>query len=145
MHWIDKLANVRLTSIAAIEEKIPEKIETHNKDLLRDGILGAIVFQEVSILNTLIAKIKSSIMLLKYGIERDSGTLKALEGLYKEIAQNVIPQEWKLYPSNLNLKSWIDDLRERIAFFQKWMDDGAPNVLWIGAFAYPQALFTCKF
>ena len=40
------------------------------------------------------------------------------------------------------LASWINDLNERVVFFDKWVKDGAPATYWISGFFFPQAFFT---
>jgi dynein heavy chain len=40
------------------------------------------------------------------------------------------------------LASWTQDLNDRVAFLQKWIDGGTPNIFWISGFFFPQAFIT---
>lgn len=83
-----------------------------------------------------------------------SDLLKALKGLVvmsselEEMAHalysNQVPTLWTAvsYPSLKPLIAWIDDLVERIAFINRWVDDGPPPLFWISGFFFPQAFLT---
>jgi len=132
-----------LALLSEIQRKLPsEPLQTEHKDFIHDGILGAILQQEVAVLNNLRTKLNQSINLLRYTLEKDFASLKMVNSMYKALMNDQVPKEWQFYESNLTLHKWIEDLRERFNFFQNWLENGTPNVLWIGAFAYPQAIFT---
>jgi dynein heavy chain len=135
---------LKLTPALDIQRKLPsDPLQTEHKDFVHDGILGAILQQEVAILNELRYRIIQSLNLLKYTLEKDFVSLKMVQSMYNALTCGQVPKEWKAYESNLSLSNWLEDLKERYNFFQSWLENGTPNVLWIGAFTHPQAIFTC--
>ena len=80
--------------------------------------------------------------------------LKALKGLVVmsgeldamliSLYTNQVPALWakKAYPSLKPLAAWVDDLAERLAFVQKWVDKGPPPAYWVSGFFFPQAFLT---
>ena len=46
------------------------------------------------------------------------------------------------YPSRKPLASWINDLNERIEFFQKWISKDKPEKFWISGFFFTQSFLT---
>jgi len=80
--------------------------------------------------------------------------LKALKGLVvmssdldamaTSLFSNQVPATWAkaAYPSLKPLASWMEDLVQRIAFVQIWIDGGPPPAYWISGFFFPQAFLT---
>ena len=56
----------------------------------------------------------------------------------------VIPTMWaaKSYPSLKPLGSFIQDLCERLAFFQNWVDNGQPVVSWVSGIFFVHSFLT---
>jgi dynein heavy chain, axonemal len=67
-----------------------------------------------------------------------------LEKVHHEMSLGRLPTVWakKSYPSLKPLGSYINDLLSRLAFFQRWIDDGEPNVYWFSGFYFTQSFLT---
>lgn len=68
----------------------------------------------------------------------------SLEDMAGSLFDNRVPLMWanKAYPSLKPLAAWVDDLLQRVAFIQDWIDRGVPSVFWISGFFFPQAFLT---
>merc|ERR1712100_330237 len=67
-----------------------------------------------------------------------------LEGLSKAMLNNTLPVLWSKvsYPSLKPLSSYINELLERLAFFQSWLDNGPPVIFQMPYFFFVQAFMT---
>ena len=131
-----------LTYIQTIYDTLPDSITFQNSGLARDNFLLAILQQEINLLNNLLKTVRNSLYSIKQGLEGNFHSLETLRSVYDQIVQNKVPTEWKYFPSALPFQQWTEDLVSRAQFFQNWIDTGTPSIFWLGAFAYPQAIFT---
>lgn len=83
-----------------------------------------------------------------------SNVIKAIDGtvtmnndlvdVFNNVVTNKIPSLWARfsYPSLKPLASYLIDFIERLAFIQKWIDEGAPCAFWISGFFFTQSFLT---
>ena len=138
---------VRETAMALTERNfkpfpMDELVATY--PLMYTESMNTVLTQEAVRYNKLIIAYNQSLAdLLKAlkGLVVMSGELDAmLISLYT----NQVPALWakKAYPSLKPLAAWVDDLAERLAFVQKWVDKGPPPAYWVSGFFFPQAFLT---
>ena len=52
-----------------------------------------------------------------------------LDKMYTSMLNNQVPENWSkvAYPSLRPLGSWVNDLKERVAFIRKWLSISKPD------------------
>ena len=55
-----------------------------------------------------------------------------------------MPESWVelAFPTEANLREFLNDLQKRVDFFQKWITGSNNNEYWLKAFYLPQAFLT---
>lgn len=65
-----------------------------------------------------------------------------MESIYVAFLNNQVPGLWYAYPSLRPLSSWVNDLRLRLLFIQRWIHTGSVKCYWISGFYYTQGFLT---
>ncbi|KAG8347796.1 putative Dynein heavy chain N terminal region 2 domain1 [Trypanosoma vivax] len=67
-----------------------------------------------------------------------------LEEVFNAMYDGKVPDIWKKrsYPSLKPFGSYVNDLIERLAFLNKWCDEGPPAMFWISGFYFTQSFLT---
>ncbi|XP_056631499.1 dynein axonemal heavy chain 1-like [Diorhabda sublineata] len=112
--------------------------------VLYEESLNTVIIQEAIRYNKLLSVIKSSLYDLLKALKGLVVMSEALEKMSQSLFSNLVPQLWasKAYPSLKPLGAWVTDLKARIQFLNKWVDEGIPPVFWISGFYFPQAFLT---
>ena len=60
------------------------------------------------------------------------------------LQNGLVPEVWKAvsYSSLKPLGSYYENLINRIKFFNKWIDEGAPKLFWISGFFFTHSFLT---
>ena len=89
-------------------------------------------------------QIKTSLETLLLGLKGMIIIDKKLELFSRQIIANKVPDWWLThsYPTRLNLRSYMEDLKMRIQFFDNWIRLERPIVFKLGAFYHPEEFLT---
>jgi len=106
--------------------------------------MNTVLLQECIRYNRLIESMELSLPNLLKALKGLVVMSNELEAIANSIAINQVPKSWAsvAYPSMKPCSAWVDDLMERLAFIQNWIDNGVPSVFWISGFYFPQAFLT---
>lgn len=106
--------------------------------------MNSVFTQELEKFNGLIKVLRSSLEMLKKAIKGEALLNPQLEDALNAMLLNQIPAMWlaRSYPSLKKLGSYIKDLKERLEFFQEWLDNGIPRVFAINKFFFTHGFLT---
>lgn len=106
--------------------------------------MNTVLTQELTRFNKLITIIRKSMADLKLALLGKILMSSQLERASRQLYDGKVPDMWmdKSYPSLKPLGSYVTDLKTRLAFFQNWIDNGAPNNFWISGFFFTQSFLT---
>ena len=106
--------------------------------------LNTVICQELLKFNKLLSKIRGSLQDLQKAVKGLVVMSADLEGVSSAMLNNQTPALWKKvsYPSLKPLSGYVAELLERLAFFQSWLDDGAPTIFEMPHFFFVQAFMT---
>jgi dynein heavy chain len=106
--------------------------------------LMIVLSQENERFNKLLKRVKASLTELKRAIMGEVVMNADLDAMYTCLLNNQVPTLWSAvaFPSLKPLGSWYQDLIARIAMFDSWCKEGAPNSFWMPGFFFPQGFMT---
>ncbi len=106
--------------------------------------MNTVLVQECHRYNGVTEEMQRSLKLLRKALKGFIVMTEELEKIANSLFSNQVPLSWekKSFVSLKPLSSWIEDLNQRIAFIQSWIDNGTPNHFWISGFFFPQAFIT---
>jgi dynein heavy chain len=121
--------------IEAVQQKYP---------VLYMESMNVVLAQECVRYNRLISVIRSSAVELKKAVKGLVVMSSTLDTVAQAMVDGKIPALWaaKSYPSRMPLASYINDLIERLAMLQGWINTGAPVLFWMPGFFFTQAFLT---
>ncbi|EAY21612.1 Dynein heavy chain family protein [Trichomonas vaginalis G3] len=122
----------------------PFNIFQFKKKFPADEMMTTVLLHEIVLYNNLIEVISESLQAMRNGLKGLIMIDERLETLNKRLLANKVPEEWleKSFPSILNLRAYMADLKQRVAFLDNWVRMGAPVVYRLGAFFHPEEFLT---
>jgi dynein heavy chain len=106
--------------------------------------LATFLGQEIVRFNKLLQVMKRTLEGLRKAIKGVVVMSNELDKMYTSMLNNQVPENWGkvAYPSLRPLGSWVNDMKERVAFIRKWLSVGKPDAYWLSAFFFPQGFLT---
>merc|ERR1719261_443588 len=106
--------------------------------------MNTVLAQELTRFNGLIGVVISSLKDIQKAIKGLLLMSAELEVAFNQMFNGATPDMWikKSYPSLKPLGSYVNDLVERLKFFQKWIDHGKPVLFWFSGIFFTQAFTT---
>ncbi|XP_078041170.1 dynein heavy chain 3, axonemal [Augochlora pura] len=132
----DILSKIRLPfDVVEVAKKYP---------VLYMNSMNTVLRQELIRFNNLLFVIRSTLVDVQKAIKGLVLMSVELEEVFTSMSIGKVPGAWnkRSYPSLKPLGSYINDLIERLEFFQNWIDFDAPNVFWISGFFFTQSFLT---
>merc|ERR1740115_236922 len=103
--------------------------------------MNTVLVQELGRFNSLIKVIRASLLDLQKAVQGLLLMSDDLEKVFQSIFNGKTPGLWLAasYPSLKPMGGYVNDLVERLQFFQKWVDKGTPTMFWISGIYFTQA------
>lgn len=110
----------------------------------REESMNIILLQELARYNKLIEVIKSNLSSIRDALQGTIVFSFELEEALNFIKVNKVPKIWmdNSYPSLKPLPAYMENLRQRVDFFKKWVLEGKPPVYWLSGLYFPQGFLT---
>lgn len=131
-----------------ISQRLPSTFDVHTAaeryPIEYNNSMNTVLRQELMRFNKLLLYIKSSLNETRRAVLGQIAMIPELERIHSAMSIGKLPNDWakRSYPSLKPLGSYINDFLARLAFFQKWLDDGEPIVFWLSGFYFTQSFLT---
>lgn len=122
-------------NVPEAEKKFPVKYEQS---------MNTVLTQELARYNVLINTIRDSMIGMKKAIKGEVLLSPDMEVALGQVLDGKVPALWlaNCYPCLKPLGGFIRDLKERLDFFQKWLDTTIPDFFWINRFFFTHGFLT---
>ncbi len=128
--------------------KMPEPFDTldiaERFPVTYNESMNTVLLQEVIRFKNLMEVVRLSLQNIQKAIKGLVVMSADLEDVSNCILTSTIPKMWasKSYPSMKPLAGYFADLMQRVHFFRRWCEEGAPTVFWLSGFFFTQSFLT---
>jgi len=138
---IKQIAQSILTDLPP-EQDLDEVMERYPTDPLES--MNTVLYQEIIRFNKLTSKIREDLQQIQLAIRGLVVMSAELDAVGTSMTVGKVPSDWMnvSYPSLKPLAGYMNDLVERLAFFQNWLDNGTPSIFWFSGFFFQPAFLT---
>jgi hypothetical protein len=106
--------------------------------------INTVVHHEIMLYNETLQVIKKSLESLAKALKGLIVMDEGLDLLNRRLLANKVPELWlrHSFPSALTLRSYVDDLKQRIEFMDTWIRTSRPIIFKLGCFYHPEEFLT---
>ncbi|EAS00969.2 dynein heavy chain (macronuclear) [Tetrahymena thermophila SB210] len=113
--------------------------------VVKNESMNTVLTQELTRFNKLIKVVQSSLVDIQKALKGELLMSIQLEAASKSLFDGKVPDLWMQasYPSLKPLGGYVADLKQRLHFFQNWIDSQtSPNEFWLSGFYFTQSFLT---
>uniref|UniRef100_M3XYI9 Dynein axonemal heavy chain 14 n=1 Tax=Mustela putorius furo TaxID=9669 RepID=M3XYI9_MUSPF len=135
--------DTRHNNLKIIPPWVPQHLNP-GYDPLIHCVLLTFLSQEIERFDKFLLVVHKSLKDLQLAIKGEIILTQELEEIYNSFLSVRVPTLWQkhAYMSCKALSSWVNDLIQRVNFFNTWAKMGFPARYWLPAFFFPQAFLT---
>ena len=142
--WAEQLDE----SAKGIEERLPALYDMEavliKYPVKFEESMNTVLTMELAKFNRLLSVVKKSLAEVQRALVGDTVMSTDLETMGTSIVNGQVPDMWGkyAYPSLKPLSSWVSDLLDRLNFFELWIQNDLPPVVWITGFFFTPCFLT---
>jgi len=101
-----------------------------------DECLNTVLRLEVDRYNQLIAVVRTTLEDLQGALKGEIIMSLEIEDTLESVRNREVPIAWLMsgFPSKRSLEGYIENLAERVIFYNKWIEEGIPKSFWLSGF-----------
>ena len=140
----DTVIEVATKILEGFPEPFNIKDAEHRYPVSYEQSMNTVLTQELQRFNGLISIIRSSLKDLKRAIAGEILLSSELETAMNSLFDGKVPELWMKhsFPSLKPLGGYVLDTRQRLTYFQKWLNEGIPRLFHISKFFFTQGFLT---